>query len=359
VRLRTVFAWGLIGVATLAVWLPRTPARVERSFSRAAYPHVQRALTGASNLVPFSWLDGAVAVAVVGLGLTVWTVVSRRGDGGGWRWLFRWCVVGAAVYVAFLACWGLNYRREPLRSHLDFERARVTDTNVRVLADRAVAEVNAARREMDSVGPPPDSLQGVADTLAQPFAAVCGRLGLPVPRLARPKVPVLTVFFNRAGVSGMTNPLGLETLVASDLLPFERPVVIAHEWGHLAGLGPESEAAFLGTVTCMRGDVRARYSAWLDVTMRVLGQVPDDARRVLVRNLSPRVLRDIRGVMARNERERVRWVSMASWRVYDRYLKANSVAEGVRSYDEVTTLLVGTGFDETGMPRVRILASRR
>jgi hypothetical protein len=33
----------------------------------------------------------------------------------------------------------------------------------------------------------------------------------------------------------MTDPFLLETLLASNLLPFEVPAVIAHEWGHLAG----------------------------------------------------------------------------------------------------------------------------
>ncbi len=352
-RGRSGFGWGLIGVALLAVWLPRVPSRVERSFSRAAYPHVQHLLTGATNLVPFSWLDVVVVVAVVAFVGGLWRVAAGRAAGGGWRWLFRWSVAGAALYVIFLGCWGLNYRREPLRTRLDFDRSRVTGDRVLALADRAVDYANAARRDAGAVGAWPGRLQTVADRLAPPFAGVCHDLGLPMPRLAKPKVPVLTVFFNRAGVSGMTNPLGLETLVASDLLPFEQPAVIAHEWGHLAGLGPESEAAFVGTITCLRGDAQARYSGWLDVAMRIVDQLPDDARRSLVRRLSPDVVRDVRAAAARDDRQRVRWVSAASWRVYDQYLKANRVAEGVRSYDEVTTLLVGTRFDEGWKPRLR------
>ena len=56
------------------------------------------------------------------------------------------------------------------------------------------------------------------------------------PLVGRPKTTVLDLYFRRAGVAGMTNPWFLETLIASDLLPFERPFVIAHEWSHLAGL---------------------------------------------------------------------------------------------------------------------------
>ena len=52
----------------------------------------------------------------------------------------------------------------------------------------------------------------------------------------------------------MINPFGLEVLVNPDLLPFERPFVAAHEWAHLAGYADESEASFVGWLTCMRAD---------------------------------------------------------------------------------------------------------
>jgi hypothetical protein len=43
----------------------------------------------------------------------------------------------------------------------------------------------------------------------------------------------------------MTDPFFLETLVASDVLPFERPFLVAHEWSHLAGIADEGEANFV------------------------------------------------------------------------------------------------------------------
>jgi len=53
----------------------------------------------------------------------------------------------------------------------------------------------------------------------------------------------------------MTDPYFLETLIASDLLPFERSFVAAHEWSHLAGIADEGEANLAGWLTCLRGGV--------------------------------------------------------------------------------------------------------
>jgi hypothetical protein len=100
--------------------------------------------------------------------------------------------------------------------------------------------------------------------LADGFARADRDLGSrSAPVAARPKVTLFDLYFRRAGVEGMTDPYFLETLVQRDLLPFERPFVIAHEWSHLAGFADESEANFVGWLTCLRGSVADQYSGWL------------------------------------------------------------------------------------------------
>ena len=61
----------------------------------------------------------------------------------------------------------------------------------------------------------------------------------------------------------MTDPYFLETLVAGDLLPFEQPFVVAHEWSHLAGYADEGDANFVGWLTCLGGSDADHYSGWL------------------------------------------------------------------------------------------------
>ena len=102
----------------------------------------------------------------------------------------------------------------------------------------------------------------ISHTLSASFSRTTASLGLPgtvVP--ARPKHSLFDLYFRRAGVSGMTDPFFLETLVASDLLPFERPEVVAHEWAHLAGITDEGEANFAGWLTCVRGTTRRSSTA--------------------------------------------------------------------------------------------------
>ena len=94
----------------------------------------------------------------------------------------------------------------------------------------------------------------------------------------RLKATLFGPYFRWTGVDGMINPFGLEVLPNPDLLPFERPFIAAHEWAHLAGYADESEASFVGWLTCMHAGVPARYSGWLFLYWQINGEVDAAAR---------------------------------------------------------------------------------
>ena len=343
------------GACALAVW-PMDADVVESSYSTTVYPVVQRLATLLSNATPFSWLDALAVAAALWLVRRAWSI-GRAPRGQRWvavgSLLWHGLVVAAVGYLVFVGVWGLNYRRVPLERRIAFERDRVTAEAVSAFAGRAVASVNALSGLRSRGGRSTAGVAAVAEQLAPAFDAVLRDLRLPAVERARPKTPVLSVWFNATGVSGMTNPFGLETLVASNLLDHERPMVVAHEWAHLAGIGPESEATFVAFGVCLPSGPEARYSGWLDLTLRALRVLPSPERKALAARLDPAVRADIQAIAARNERAQVRWLSLAAWDVYDRYLKVNRVPEGVRSYDEVVALLVGTQFAGEGWPELR------
>jgi hypothetical protein len=164
---------------------------------------------------------------------------------------------------------------------------------------------------------------------------------------------VFTLLWRRQGVDGMTDPFFLETLVRSDLLPFEDPMVLAHEWGHLAGFADESEASFIAYVTCLNGGADARYSAWLSMYAQIASELARTDREAVQQRLGPGPAGDLRALAEKTRRETSRAAREVGTAVYDRFLKANRLESGVRSYDEVTRLLVGTRMMSPGVPALR------
>ena len=336
---RRMFWAAAAGLAVLAAVLPLPADAVERWYSRGVFPPLQRMLTSISNLVPFAIFDvlwiGAIAAAAI-------LVYRSRRLGlrqGAMRVAATIACGAVAVYLAFLAAWGLNYRRVPLVDKVAFDETRITREAHLALGDRAVATLNANYRRAHER---PVDLNGLRDAFQHAHRAFGGA---PIVT-GRPKTTLLGWYFHKASIAGMTDPFFLETLLAPDLLDVELPFVIAHEWGHLAGYADESEANFLAYLTCQRGDAGARYSA----ALMVLGYAPGS--RPLSKALDPGPQIDLYAIRHRYTQTSgaLRFAARES---YDRYLKANRVERGIESYDAVVQLILGVELDGTGDPRRR------
>lgn len=343
---------GLVVLALAAAFVPLPASLVESWYARGLYPALQPAVTGLSNRVPFALFDLLLILAAAALALALLRTARGPRQGSRVFALIRMgasaAAVAAVVYLAFLAVWGLNYRRVPLERRVDFAKERVTVAAAAALAERAVDRAGALQPQLPRAAWP--GWEETADALSAPYARVQRQLGSA--REARPAAPkwsLLTFYFERAGVDGMTDPFFLEVLVNQSLLPFERPAVLAHEWAHLAGYADESEASFVGWLACLQGPPTAEYSAHLSLLWQLLPSLPAPERDKLTRRLDPGVREDLRAI-ARRVSSASPVVRDTAWRVYDRYLKANRVEEGVRSYGKALDLLLGTRLSDRWVP---------
>jgi len=346
----------LIAAAIAAAVAPMSPQWVERAYSTSAYIALQRRLTALTNQVPISLLEIA---ALALLAAFAWHVVGRwrssrlastRGRPGGFvsGVVVDTAATAAFIYVLFLALWGLNYRRASIATRFDHDPSRVTEDSVEKLGWHAASRLNALHRVAHArPWPALDALpasMGAAFETAQ-RAAGLDRRAVP----GRPKRTLLTPYFVRAGIDGLTDPFFLEVLVNDAVLPFERPSIVAHEWAHLAGFAHEAEAGFLGWLTTTSGDEQAQYSGWLTVYAYAAGAVGDERAARLAYALEAGPTADLRAIERRvlDAAPAVREVARVA---YDQFLRANRVESGVRSYGELVTLIAGCRLDSAGRP---------
>ncbi len=340
---RDVRFWLLAPALAAALALvPIPPSAVEVAYSRGAYPFLQAIVTFVSNLVPIAILDlliGAVVVlTVIRLAQLLHTarrvsVMDAAWDG------FRLMLRGAALLaIAFVLMWGLNYRRAPLEAAVGNPGA---PTEAMLL--KAVADANALASKLRPAQGADSALTypAVAAALERPMVDALRQLGRPTQfRPGRPKFSlILTPFFTWAGVNGMLNPLGLESIVHPDLLPFERGFVLAHEWAHLAGQADEAAASAIGWLACMKGGPALAYSANLYLILEAGGALPSAARARAFKSLDVGVRADLAQINERLRQQRPE-VQRAASRVYDEYLRANRVEDGAASYGRALTLIL-------------------
>ncbi len=304
-------------------------------YVNGVYPGWEHALFAISSRLPWSLGD---IVVLAGVALIVWRLLRRD-------WLGALAIAGFYAFW-FEAGWGWNYDRAPIEARTAYDASRITPHAVDLLRARAIAQMNrlaplAHAHASEALDPAmlhaawAPAVQAGGDTW-EPLT------GAPKPTLADP-------FMTATGTSGYINPLALDAHLASDLLWFERPFALSHEWSHVAGYAREDEANFLAIVSCTRSnDPVVQYSGWLELFL----YLPPQARYVQ-KTFVPDVWQDFAAMRERNRRHINVSLANLSWRTYNTYLKSNHVASGLQNYDEVTRLYLGIPRDAAGLPLAR------
>jgi hypothetical protein len=342
-------ALGLTVLAAAAAVAPIRSSWIESAYSAGFYPALQTPITSASNRVPFALFDALVFILAA---LWTMTLVCDVRQGGRWNAALavamRTVTIGAVVYLAFLVLWGFNYRRVPLAETLQIDRTAISRDAVRRVHGVSIERLNGLAVQAHQLGWHP--VAEIDPALRDGLSRTVHDLGLAMPIVATPKRTLLDWYFRRAGVEGMTDPFFLETLVVSDLLPFERPMVVAHEWSHLAGLADESAANFAGWLACIHGSPSDQYSGWLFLYEELGAVLPRAEREAVSMGLGATPRADLAAARARILRNVQPRVSAVAWRAYDSYLKSNRIEAGTRSYGEVVQLVLGTRFADDWTP---------
>ena len=343
--------WVLATLFALALVLVPVPGWiVEELYSRDTYPWLQNLLTTATNVLPFALLDvllAAAAVAAAYRAVRLLNVMRQRGIiDAVWEAVRRVIRFAAVLVILFCWAWGFNYRRTSIESGLPGGSAVRPTVD---LLQLAVADANAlaARLRPLTIAARQPTYTELADALVPQMNRALEALGRPaLARGGRPKYSfVLAPFFTAAGVTGMINPLGLESIVSAELLPYEQPFVLAHEWAHLAGNADEAEASAVGWLACMQGDARFAYSASLYLIMEATAKLPAAEHRASWARLDPGVRSDIEAILERTRRQRPA-VQRTTSRVYGEYLRANRVADGTASYGRALALILSPTLRE-------------
>ncbi len=336
--------------ALLLKFVPFPAVWIERYYSNVAYPPIDRAVRALTGPIPFTLGDLMFFAALAAL--VAWYVRTlrraRRGaklaHAGGLA--LRTLALLALLYVWFDVSWAFNYDRIPLADKIPVRDERATPAAVDRFADRVVDELNrnaaAAHREH-----PTD--EEVGARLVPRLSAVIARLGdratFPPPRI---KPTVFQPMMEWTGTTGFTDPWTHEVNVDASAYFFERPAIYAHEWGHIAGFADESEANLISVLACTTSpDPLLRYSGWI-LTFFNLGS---DVH--VKHHLSRQVRADVRAVFARYRKHVKPALERAQRAAYDKYLKANRVTAGMKSYGLFVRWLVGAAYDSEGLPIVR------
>ncbi len=335
------------------------PGLVEVVYARTLGPLIVQPLSRLTGLIPFSIVELCAVAYIVWVGVlsfkTARAVVRKQRNvrnavlGGGLR-LAR----DAGVLVTlFYFLWGFNYARRPLEERLEWPTWTPPEVEVlRTLADQSVDAANRAYFEIHgtedagSATPMPADVGELDRALEEGWREAAELLDLPGStrrRYGQTKRLLFSGLVARLGIAGFYFPWTGEANVLRDSPVVGRSQSMAHEKAHQRGIGPESEASFLGYVAgTLAPHSHARYSALVFAQgqlLRVLARADLEAAQEAGANRFPGVRRDLE---AWSEYwEQFQGVGTTIGRaVNDRYLRTNRVRAGVQSYGLSVRLLI-------------------
>ena len=150
------------------------------------------------------------------------------------------------------------------------------------------------------------------------------------------------------GYGGYFNPFTGESQINSKTPEALYAVTIAHEHAHQLGVAAENEANFIGVLASLKHRDKfiqyAGYSYALRYCLNELGRQDKKLYNELYHEILP-------GVLAMYKSHQEFWkrydsvIERLSKEVWDKMLKANKQADGIRSYNYIVALLVN--FDKT------------
>ena len=248
----------------------------------------------------------------------------------------------AWVIAFFYLLWGFNYRQIDLKVKLGLLTAEVTREEVNAEFYRATEALKnevaslpfqfksdqsiSSHRVVDH-----DVREEVENALAVVGAGHKGRVRV---RQLWPKG-----FLLRWSTAGIYIPHAIEGHIDGGLLSVQKPFTLAHEMAHGYGIADEGACNFIAWLTCSHSrDPWIRYGGALTYWRYAAAEMPDTAVMAVVKDIDPFVKRSLE-LLRENDKKYPDIMPQVRDALYSSYLKSHGVKGGLRSYNEVVSMV--------------------
>jgi Protein of unknown function (DUF3810) len=326
------------------------PDWTEKVYSRGIFQGVRYVLDYALGWLPFplayilfGWLFWRLAKGLRFLVAEKEIALSRRLLQSGRRLLLF--LFGALALFYWL--WGFNYYRIPLEQQLGLPpRVAITTDYLKTELEAQTNLLLALRTQLQ-----PDSGQAIPEAfqtaqlethVRQAVENQLKTLHFPTPGKVRGRQPFWPGFLLRFGAAGIYNPFTGECNTDQGLHFLTVPYNLAHEFCHGYGFGDEGVCNFLAYLALAQSDrPDLRYSAELDYWRELAGayrrRLPEDYKTIW-ENLPAGFHDDLANIYKKMD-QYPEYFEAFRYKVYDGYLKAQGVREGMQSYSKVVLLV--------------------
>jgi len=250
----------------------------------------------------------------------------------------------AAFIFCFYLLWGFNYYTPSLSERIGLSDIQLDKQYIVDQIEDITPRIAGLRTEISS----DSSLAFLAERnlkfegdIRLELESVIEQYGYSTQGRVRVK-SLLSGVLLRFRTSGIYIPYVLEGHLDGGLHPLQWPFTMTHEMAHGYGVTDERECNFIAYLVCMRlPQKEVQYSAYVAYwryLMSALKKVDRDKFTELYNKMNPLFITDLNAIYAYVDRY-PEWMPTARDKIYDNYLKAHGVNDGIVSYNKMIEMI--------------------
>jgi hypothetical protein len=258
--------------------------------------------------------------------------------------------LGAIISIVFFVFhfnWGLNYYRHSVNERLNFEIQPYSNQELVQLSEKLIKKLNEIHLSIAKNDTILIENYKSKKEITEKSYEVYDEFQLKFPQFSHKKITVKNSLFSvpltYMGFAGYLNPFTNEAQVNCLIPKSAFTSTVCHEIAHQIGIGPESEANFIGYLAAINSsDSFFQYGSYLNALRYCLNEInytnPEKFEE-LKASLNIGILKDL-------QQNQEFWESYQNWSekyfkiFYDNFLKANNQEDGIKSYSKMVVLII-------------------
>jgi len=335
-----VMQWAFIQI------IAQYPEFIEQYYSNRLYLYISKFLRFIFGWLPFSMGDILYILLIIIILRNIYSSIKTKKI----NFKNTFYKTGAFLSILFFLFnfnWALNYLRQPITKILNFKKTEYDSNELIAFTKKLILksnEIHYSITKSDTILIE-NSLTKRQIRALSPLAYKQLELKYSQFKFENTSIKnsLFSVPLTYMGFAGYINPITNEAQVNSLIPKNSYPATVCHEIAHQVGIGPESEANFVGYLAAINSEnAYYNYAGYLMATRYCLGEIyrtKPEQFDILVASLNKGIRKDLK-----NNQEF--WKLYQNWSekyfkfFYDSFLKANKQKDGIKGYNKMVSLLI-------------------
>ncbi len=341
---RNIFVSIILIAVTILLYLLATYCK---TFFFSFYPYLSAYLISilsyATSFIKYSLWESIAFIIIIYLLIALIFSIKKKKY---FLWITKVILVLTILVTSFINIWGLNYFSEDLYQRFEYKKEQYYLNQLYQLTDYLVEKCNeyADLVERDKQGRMTTDFDLWNKQLSLGYAKIKESLPYFVNINQRVKILVSSKYYSQRGITGIFICLTGEASITSEVYNVAIPLTMAHEVAHRNTITREDEANFIAYLACINNEnVAFQYSGYFEAFLYCannLISLSEEAYAPIREKINENLRFDILDNSGFYQQRTDEQKEQANNDLYNSYLDAFGIENGMESYSEMVQLLL-------------------